>query len=332
MIFATVPVRDAEGAVLAHGVRAGALSLKKGIWLDRAAIAALREAGVAEVVAARLGPDDVGEDEAAASLASKVAGAHIRRDRAFTGRVNLYAEVAGLVRVDVDAVARVNAVDEAITLATLAPYRRVGAGAMAATVKIIPFAVARPALLAASQAAGVQCVAIAPFRPLKIGVVSTLLPGLKPSVVDKTLRVLEARLAPAGASIAAERRAAHEALAISGAIKDVLKKSDVAVVFGASAISDRRDVIPAGIEAAGGRVTRFGMPVDPGNLLLLGEVDGATVIGAPGCARSPKENGFDWVLERVLADVPITAADIRAMGVGGLLMEIASRPQPREGA
>jgi molybdenum cofactor cytidylyltransferase len=105
--------------------------------------------------------------------------------------------------------------------------------------------------------------------------------------------------------------------------------ADALIAFGASAITDRRDVIPAAVEAIGGRIERFGMPVDPGNLLLLAERHGVPIIGAPGCARSPKENGFDWVLQRVLAGVPIRDADIRAMGVGGLLMEIASRPQPR---
>ena len=109
----------------------------------------------------------------------------------------------------------------------------------------------------------------------------------------------------------------------------MIDSSDALIAFGASAITDRRDVIPAAIEAIGGRIERFGMPVDPGNLLLLAERHGMPIIGAPGCARSPKENGFDWVLQRVLAGVPIHDADIRAMGVGGLLMEIASRPQPR---
>ncbi len=71
------------------------------------------------------------------------------------------------------------------------------------------------------------------------------------------------------------------------------------------------------------------MPVDPGNLLLIGELRGVPVLGAPGCARSPRENGFDWVLERLCADVPVTRADIQAMGPGGLLMEIVTRPQPR---
>jgi molybdenum cofactor cytidylyltransferase len=101
-------------------------------------------------------------------------------------------------------------------------------------------------------------------------------------------------------------------------------------IFGASAITDRRDVIPAALEAAGGTIEHFGMPVDPGNLMLVGEVDGWTVLGAPGCARSPKENGFDWVLQRVMAGIAVKRADITGLGVGGLLMEIVQRGHPRD--
>lgn len=85
------------------------------------------------------------------------------------------------------------------------------------------------------------------------------------------------------------------------------------------------------IELAGGSVDHLRMPVDPGNLLLLGEFSGRPVIGAPGCARSMKENGFDFVLYRLLAGLTVSSTDIRRMGVGGLLMEIPSRPQPRAG-
>ena len=100
------------------------------------------------------------------------------------------------------------------------------------------------------------------------------------------------------------------------------------LIAGASATADRRDVIPAAIVASGGTVERLGMPVDPGNLLCLGSLAGRAVIGLPGCARSPKRNGFDWVLERLAAGIATTSADIAAMGVGGLLPE-AERPQPR---
>lgn len=102
------------------------------------------------------------------------------------------------------------------------------------------------------------------------------------------------------------------------------------IVFGASAVCDAKDVIPAAIGLAGGKVTRVGMPVDPGNLLVVGDVGGKAVIGAPGCARSPRPNGFDWVLDRMLAGLEVGDREIAAMGVGGLLLEIESRPQPRE--
>ena len=89
-------------------------------------------------------------------------------------------------------------------------------------------------------------------------------------------------------------------------------------------------LFPQAIEKAGGRIIHVGMPVDPGNLLVLGEVNGKPVIGAPGCARSPKENGFDWILQRLAAGMEVSSDDIVAMGVGGLLTEIPLRPHPRE--
>jgi molybdenum cofactor cytidylyltransferase len=204
---------------------------------------------------------------------------------------------------------------------------------MIATVKIIPFAVSRPARDAALDVAhaAAPLIRVAPYRIRKIGVVSTVLPGLAGKVVDKTMKVTEERLAPAGAAIVAERRVPHEQQALAKAIDEVLKQgAELVIVFGASAIADRRDVIPAAVETIGGRIEHFGMPVDPGNLLLVGTARGRPVVGAPGCARSPKENGFDWVLMRLLAGLEVPREAITGMGVGGLLMEIVTRPQPRD--
>ncbi len=282
MKFGEIPVAEARGAIAAHAVKIGGLVLRKGHVISAEDQAALAAAGVEKVVAARLEPGDVGEDAAAEALAEYLTGPGLRREKPFTGRVNLFARVPGLA----------------------------AAGAVEG---------ARGAI------------AIVPFRPLRVAVVSTLLPGLKASVVAKTLAVLEGRLRPCGASIASEARVPHETAALADAVLAAARGGDLVVVFGASAITDRRDVIPAAIEAAGGRIEHFGMPVDPGNLLLVGEVLGKPIIGAPGCARSPKENGFDWVLQRLLAGVPIGRKEIQAMGVGGLLMEISTRPQPRTG-
>ena len=330
MKFGALPIAEADGALLAHAVRIDGLALKKGDVVTPERRKRLSEAGVQSVVAARLEDGDVGEDEAAARLASRLAGENVRRAAPFTGRVNLFAEAAGLAVFDRDAIDRVNAIDEAITVATVAAYRAVEDGDMIATVKIIPFSTREATLEAALGALRSPAVSVAPFRPLSVAVISTLLPGLKESVVEKTLRALKARLAPTGARVVDHVVCPHDVASLADALRRLEPSADVLVVFGASAITDRRDVIPAAVEAFGGRIERFGMPVDPGNLLLLASRGRKAIIGAPGCARSPKENGFDWVLQRTLAGLPVADADIRAMGVGGLLMEIASRPQPRE--
>ena len=333
MKFGAVPIAEARGATAVHSIRQGALVLKKGTLITDKEVAALKAAGVKEIVVARLEPGDISEDQAAADIAAAVTGAGVRADRAFTGRCNLFAESAGVLVVDRAAIDRLNTIDEAVTLATLSAYKPVVEGEMIATVKIIPFAVAQAArdkaVAEANKAKPV--IRVAPYTVKKLGVVSTLLPGLAPKVIDKTLKITEARIQPAGARIVAERRVPHEREALARAIDEVRGAgAEMVIVFGASAIADRRDVIPAAIEAVGGSIEHFGMPVDPGNLMLIGRLAGQPVLGAPGCARSPKENGFDWVLMRLLAGLPVSRADITGMGVGGLLMEIVTRPQPRE--
>ena len=330
MKFGPVPPRQAEGATAVHTIRQGALVLKKGTLIGPAEVAALEAAGIKDVVVARLEPGDVSEDKAAAEIATAVAGQGVHVDRAFTGRANLFAQAPGILVVDKAAIDRLNRVDEAITFATLPAFKPVVEGEMIATVKIIPFATSEASLKAALAAAGKPFIRVAPYTIKKVGVVSTLLPGLATKVVEKTLRVMQDRLTPAGASIIAERRVPHEQGAVAKAVDEVLKEgAELVVVFGASAIADRRDVIPAAVEAIGGRIEHFGMPVDPGNLMLIGQARGRPILGAPGCARSPKENGFDWILMRLLAGLPVSREDVTGLGVGGLLMEIVTRPQPR---
>jgi molybdenum cofactor cytidylyltransferase len=331
MKFGAVEPKQAVGATSVHTIRSGGLVLKKGTLIGPIEAAALEAAGIKDVVVARLEPGDVTEDVAAAEIADAIAGDGTHVDRAFTGRANLFSQTAGVLVVDKAAVDRINRVDEAITVATLPAFKPVVPGEMIATVKIIPFAVPATARDRALAEARQPLVSIAPYRVRKVGVISTVLPGLSPKVIDKTLKITAERLEPAGAIIVAERRVSHDSAALARALAEVIKHdTQLVIVFGASAIADRRDVIPAALEAVGGRIEHFGMPVDPGNLLLIGSAAGHPVLGAPGCARSPKENGFDWVLMRFLAGLKVPREDITGMGVGGLLMEIVTRPQPRE--
>lgn len=331
MKFGPVPPALAQGAILAHSVRTPHFTLKKGARIGPGEMAALEAAGLTEVVVARLEAGDVCEDFAANRLAVRLGADGVCAAAAFTGRANLFATRAGILEIDRAAVDTLNALDEAVTFATLEPFRAIAEGDMVATVKIIPYAISA-ALMESAAALVRPAVRIAPFRRRRVAVISTLLPGLADKVVEKTLRVTRQRLIPARAEICHDVRVPHAAPELAVAMDQVRAEgAECIVVFGASAIVDRRDVIPAALEAAGGRVERLGMPVDPGNLLMLGVLDGIPVLGAPGCARSPKENGFDWVLMRCLADVPLTASDIGGWGVGGLLGEIITRPQPRGG-
>ena len=334
MRFGPVRLSEAEGAILAHSTRAGTLSVKKGTVLEAAHLKAFEAAGIGEVIAAVLEAGDVAEDEAAARLAEKSAGTGVTCAKAFTGRVNLFSALPGLVRVSREAIDAFNRIDEGITIATVPELSAVPEDAMVATVKIIPFAVpgsATEAALDAISAAGL--IEIAPYRLSRVGVVSTLLPGVPEKVLNKTARVLAGRLEPTGATVLREDRVAHDARAVAESVQALKADgAELVIVFGASAIVDRDDVIPEGIGLAGGTVYHFGMPVDPGNLLLTGSLGQTPVIGAAGCARSPRENGFDWVLQRLLAGIEVSAGDVTGMGVGGLLKEIHSRPQPRRGA
>lgn len=333
MRFGPVPVSESTGLITAHSLRSGGVTLRKGSTITAAMATALAAEGVREVVAVSLDREDIGEDAAAARLAAVLAGPNLRAEEAFTGRCNLFAMSSGVLVLDRARIDAVNGIDEAVTVATLPAFKPVTGGEMVATVKIIPYAVPGTTLARACAVAGDASIEVAPYRRARVGVVSTRLAALKDATIDKTLRVLAERLAPAGAAIVSETRVSHTAEGVAGGLAAVIDEAgaDLAIVFGASAIADRRDVIPAGIEDAGGRVDHLGMPVDPGNLLLLGRRGDVPVIGAPGCARSPKENGFDWILHRLLADIPVSRADIVALGVGGLLMEIVSRPQPRAG-
>jgi molybdenum cofactor cytidylyltransferase len=331
MQFGVFPLAEIEGAILVHSVRAGGRLIKKGRVLMPADIAQLREAGISQVTVARFEPGDVSEDVAATSIAQALLGEGIRLGAAFTGRVNLYAERSGLVLLDARRIEALNLIDESITVATLSPFAVVGSGEMVATVKIIPFAAPETAVGDAVRLAAEARVRIAAFRPMKAGLVSTALPGQKPSLLDKNRSSLEGRLTPLSGNVVFERRVAHDAASVASALAEGdAAGADVLFVFGASAITDRRDVIPAGIESAGGAVLHFGMPVDPGNLLLLGRLNGKPVVGLPSCARSPKVNGFDFVLQRLAAGLPVARDDIMRMGVGGLLQEIPTRPQPRD--
>ncbi|MGL3605532.1 NTP transferase domain-containing protein [Rhizobium sp. G187] len=334
MIFGECPLDAANGVILAHAVRLDDSKLAKGHRLTPSDIARLRSEGIDRVIAVRLEAGDLDEDEAADRLAASVDLKGLTRSPASTGRVNIYAADNGLFRADKKIVDQFNRIDPAITLATLADRSDVRTGDLVATIKIIPLAVAGSAVAHAETVLRTAAAfSLKAYTPRAVHLIATELPSLKPTVMDKTARVLEMRLQPSASRLVSEQRVPHKADAVAAAITRSLGKTEAStplmVVFGAAAVCDENDVIPEAIRRAGGIVERVGLPVDPGNLLVLGHIGDVPVIGAPGCARSPKENGFDWVLNGILAGDPPSEDEMSGWGVGGLLMEIPARPLPR---
>ena len=326
MKFGPMPVAEAEGAILAHSVQLTSGKLAKGTFLSAEHVERLHQEGIVEVTAARLDDDDVHENEAAQELAAVLVPdlSGLRLSPASTGRVNVRATHPGVVVLNAEAIHAVNLVNPGITVATVPPFCRLDARGLVATIKIIPYSVPRADLdIAISKATG----AIG-FQLPKIAqatLIETQTGEAVPS--DKGRRAVETRLRRLGVELGPRVIVPHRPQDIARALQAA--PVGLKLILTGSATSDAYDTAPQGLRQAGGLLTYYGMPVDPGNLLFLGQLAQEPVIGLPGCARSEALNGADWVMERVICGIDVSPQDIAGMGVGGLLKEIPSRPMPR---
>lgn len=328
MKFGNVPIAEAVGSILAHSVRLKGSRLRKGTTLSSLDIANLSAAGIHNITVATLATDDLSENRAAQKLAEALVpdakNANMRLSRAFTGRVNIFATIPCVVRLQTDRLVQLNNVDPMITLATVPDYTQMATGGMIATVKIISYGVANAALERVCKfGRDALNVAVPIYRTAKLIITDT--PG---GPGTKGIKAIETRLQALGMNLQSIQTVPHQVAYLK---KEIIRsQADMILILAGSATSDRMDVAPEALRRAGGTVTRFGIPVDPGNLLFYGELRGRPVIGLPGCARSPALNGADWVLSRLACGLQIANADIARMGIGGLLKESGSRLMPRE--
>jgi molybdenum cofactor cytidylyltransferase len=329
MKFLTLSPAEAEGGLLAHALRRGDWIMPKGTRLGHDEIARLADAGVEKVTVAMIEAGDVLEDGAAQRAARALADVGLRASVARDGRCDLVADFHGLILFAPEAVQALNAIDEAITLATRPPFEPVSPGQPVATIKVNPFAVPETTI-AAWESVG-PLFRLAAFEPHRAALIQTVAPGLKTSVLDKTVAATRGRLAQFGSALVAEARTPHDIAPLAQEIaRQYEAGADLILICGAHSTSDRGDVVPAAIEAAGGKVESFGMPVEPGNLLVLGVLGDARIVGLPGCARSRQLNGFDFVLQRLLARQRLGRTEMAAMGVGGLLRSAPRSLLPRD--
>ncbi|MBM09103.1 MAG: 4-diphosphocytidyl-2C-methyl-D-erythritol kinase [Magnetovibrio sp.] len=330
MKFGQVPIDRAEGGILAHSFGLESGKIPKGRILGAEDVKLLKREGIKAITIARLEPNDVTEGKAAQRLANSIAGPGIELEIAIGGRVNLIAKHNGTLTFSSEWLCQLNSIDESLTIATLTPNVTVEPGQMVATVKIIPFAVPEQFLAVAEQLASKGKLEVYAAKSHKVGLIQTILPGTSEKILQKTSKVTHNRLDAMGSKLTFDDRCEHNIEQLTAAISRQLKDgAETVLVIGSSAVADRRDIIPSAIEALSGTIIHFGMPVDPGNLMLIGEINNTPVLGVPGCARSPKLNGFDWILQRLFCGLPVSSNEISLMGSGGLLKEIPSRPTPR---
>ncbi len=331
MQFGEFPIEECENCILAHSQLINGERISKGTLLTSDLIEVFVSDGYQALVVARLDADDVEENAAATQLARFIAGNGTRLEKAHTGRVNIYAKVDGLLDYNPASVIAVNSVSSAITCAVIAADQWVLAGRMIGSVKIIPYAV--PA-----QDIGHAIDAATPMQvhspvPKSVVLIQTTLPSIKKKVLEKTERVTRQRIEARSAELTVQHHCEHRIDELSRVIEESIQAiPDLVLIVGASAISDQCDVIPAAVESVGGQVQRLGLPVDPGNLLMMADYNGTTVLGLPGCARSPRHNGLDLLLDRLVCNIDITDDWLNSLCIGGLLSEAHDRPQPRVAA
>jgi molybdenum cofactor cytidylyltransferase len=331
--FFRCALRSAKGLTLAHSIPLGRKAIKKGTMLTAEHILALTNAGIEDAMVVKFDDDDMHENNAAETITKSIISQDIRLSKASTGRVNIYATSAGLFKANLGAINRLNSLNDGITLSTITINKVVSEGDMIATLKIIPYALPKSVVSkAVSQVKEVPLFFLAKWKNYTPLLITTHLKEPNLDLNNKILSTLNQRLQRLGNSVGMMETSKHHEGYLSKVIKMGLETDhNLLFIVGASATQDIKDVVPAAIQLAGGTVTRFGMPVDPGNLLLVGYLGKMLIIGLPGCAKSLQKNGFDWVLERIIAGETITDDIVNRLGVGGLLKEPPSRPSPREG-
>ncbi|MBK9596045.1 MAG: molybdopterin-binding/glycosyltransferase family 2 protein [Rhodocyclales bacterium] len=333
MIFGEFRCEEAEGVTLAHTLNLGAKTLKKGRVLGADDIVLLKQAGIERITGARMGEGDLDENAGAAAIAALLVGPNAETRKPYTGRCNLHASARGVLRVDAARIDALNELDEAIAVGTLPDYALARLGQVLATIKIIPFAVTRELVeRCRAIAAGGPLLRLAPLAPRRAALILGELPGMKENVFRGTVTATRNRLEGLGSRLALVLRCRHERREYEAKLREALAAGcDLLLVAGATVTKDRRDVVPAAVVAAGGTIEHFGMPVEPGNMLLLAHIGEVPVLVLPGCARSRRSNGLDWALQRLLAGLPFGRAEIMRMGVGGLIRSPLEPEDEEEG-
>ncbi len=322
MYYVDADISSAVGGALAHRLELASLHYDKGHILSSDDICQLLARGVRTISFARCEQGEIAENEAALRIGKGLLEPSLTLGRVTNGRCDLYAENDGILKLKEEEICRLNRFADCFGLATLANDSRVGKGQKVASFKVIPYTVPERLLDGLNSLIGQvgPLLSVLPFQLRPTALVQTYAEVRCPDRMDSTARVIADTLATVGQVLNASREVLHQSAAVAESIAELVRqKYRLILIMGPSATMDVRDVIPRGIVAAGGTVVRHGVPVDPGNLLLVARVRETDVLVLPGCARSAKANAFHLVLQRLATNQSCQRDDLARLGVGGLL-------------
>ncbi|HJS29618.1 MAG TPA: molybdopterin-binding protein [Anaerolineales bacterium] len=337
MKFGPVPIDSAEGKILGHNIAGldGRRALRKGRALTRTDIEILRGIGRQEIYVAELEPGDIDENQAAGRIARAAAGPGIRLSTSSAGRVNFLSQRQGILRIDPAGLFWINSFD-GVTLSTRPANQPLAEKELAATLKIIPYALPGETVESIESPHGQAgpAISVEELGPKKVGLIFSSATEARQRVLNDFEAPLRERIEGLGSVVERidfvpldEETGESDLAAILRRMEEA--RIDLIVLAGETAIMDRQDIAPRAVEQAGGRVECVGVPVDPGNLLMVAFLGDIPVLGAPGCARSRKTNVIDWVLPRLLVGEKLRREDLIGMSIGGLLEDTPLRPRPR---
>lgn len=321
-----VKTHDAVGHVLCHditqiirGVKKGPV-FKKGHVVREEDIPVLLSVGKENLYIYQMQEGIMHEDDAAAILYDITAGENIVGTPVSEGKIEAIAACDGMLRVNDAALLRVNSIGRMI-IATRHGNTRVSKGDKLAGMRIIPFVIEEEAMRSARAAAGDEpLLSVLPFSIEQFGVVTTGSEVSKGLIEDTFTSVVEDKMAEFGAKMKEHVLAGDDAAVITDAVVRMVRNGCEMVLCTGGMSIDPDDRTPLAIKNTGANIVGYGAPTLPGAMFLLSYLNGVPVLGLPGCVMYERRTIFDLVLPRLMADVPVSAADFAALGHGGLCL------------
>lgn len=311
---------DLVGAVITRELRIGKARFRKGQRIGADDIAVLAESDL-PVHAVVLDRNDVHENDAAIRLAEAIRGDGIMQRDPVQSRVNLASTRKGLLRVDTDALLKLNMRPD-LGIFTAPNGLPVVAGKIVAGAKIAPVAIDREVLGDAIFEIGAHprpIIEVLPFRPLVAGVIVT--EGKIDHLRERFETAVRQKVGWYGGSILRFAYVADDVDDVTAAMRGMLADGATILLSAGGHMMDPLDATQRAIDVLGARIVRHGAPAHPGSMFWLGHLDRGDVpiVSLASCSMYSRATVADLILPRLFAGERPSSDDLAALGHGGLL-------------